>query len=306
MLKALVPGGGNLPPPSVRTDLVAGGIAVSTVIMFLGTGGYVSADLARMGSSDGVAVAALFLNVALILFSWRRYREARNEMLMRATAEEQARKLSSRDQLTNLLLRHAMAERAADFIAAARAEGNSVAMLTINLDRFRNVNEVYGHVAGDSVLKSAAAIIVAAAPEAGLCGRIGADEFCVAIPFGEGGDKEVGGLADHMVRLLAQPFEDGSVRIHISASIGIARIGPATSGFDGVLRRANIAMTAARKHGGNRSIWFDTGMESVLRGRTEVEAGLRRGIPLGEFVPYYQPLVDLASGSLRGFEALAR
>jgi diguanylate cyclase (GGDEF)-like protein len=306
MLMALVPGRGKLPPLSVRTDLVAGAIAVSTVIMFLGTGGYVSADVARMGSSDGVAVAALFLNIALILFSWRRYREARNEMLMRTMAEEQARKLSSRDQLTNLLLRHAMAERAADFIGEARAAGNSVAMLTVNLDRFRNVNEVYGHVAGDSVLRSAAAIIAAAAPEAGLCARIGADEFCVAVSFGEGRDKEVSGLADHMARLLAQPFEDGSVAIHISASIGIARIGPTSGGFDGVLRRANIAMTAAKKQGGNRSMWFDTGMESVLRARTEVEAGLRRGIPLGEFVPYYQPLIDLASGSLRGFEALAR
>src|SRR5687767_12367697 len=95
-------GRGSLPPLSVRTDLVAGAIAISTVVMFLGTGGYVSADLAKMGYSDGVAIAALFLNIALILFSWRRYREARSEMMMRLLAEEQARRLSSRDQLTNL------------------------------------------------------------------------------------------------------------------------------------------------------------------------------------------------------------
>ena len=299
-------GRGALPPLSVRTDLVAGAIAVSTVIMFIGTGGYVSADLARMGRSDGIAIAALFLNIALILFSWRRYREARSEMVMRAAAEEQARRLSSRDQLTNLLLRHAMAERAPDLIRDARAAGSSVAMMAINLDRFRNVNEVYGHVAGDSVLKKAAAIIAEAAPEASLCGRVGADEFCVALPLAKGGEKEVSGLADHVVRLLAQPFEANGVAIHISASVGIARIGPSSSGIDGALRRANIAMTGAKKQGGNRSMWFDTGMESVLRARTEIEAGLRRGIPLGEFVPHYQPLVDLASGSLRGFEALAR
>jgi diguanylate cyclase (GGDEF)-like protein len=294
----------HLPPLALRTDLVAGAIAISTVVMFLGT--YASADLRNMGSSDGVAVAALFLNIALILFSWRRYREARSEMIKRAEAEEQARMLSSRDQLTDLLLRHAMAEKAPELIARARAAGKSVAMLVINLDRFKNVNEVYGHLAGDSLLRSAARIIVAAAPPFSLSARVGADEFCVAFPFDEDADKEVTGLADHLARLLAQPFEISNIGIHVSASIGISWIGGGSTEIEGMLRCANIAMNAAKRKGGNCSMWFDTSMESVLRARNDVEAGLRRGIPLGEFVPHYQPLIDLASGKLWGFEALAR
>ena len=76
--------------------------------------------------------------------------------------------------------------------------------------------------------------------------------------------------------------------------------------IEGLLRRANIAMHVAKECGGNRAIWFDNSMESVLKARNEVESGLRRGIPLGEFAPYYQPQYDLKTGQLRGFEALAR
>jgi diguanylate cyclase (GGDEF)-like protein len=296
---------------AARNDLLAAAILAAAFLLLLPTGGpaigsAVQAVFLFAGGSDHIASAAVLLNIALIFFACRRYLDLRREVIERAALEERARLLASRDQLTNFLTRAAMAEKAAGILGAAAAEGGSVAALVLNLDRFKNVNDVYGHLAGDAILRAVAAILVESAPAEALCARVGGDEYCILLPFPGAAPREAGILAARLVERTGCAFEVGGARIHMTASIGLARAGRSGQDFEDLLRRADIAMHVAKKAGGNRSLWFDDSMESVLKARNEIEAGLRGGIPGGELVPFYQPQVDLATGRLHGFEVLAR
>lgn len=287
-------------------EMVTGAVTAAAILLFVGTGARAVSALTSFGNVDDLAVPALLLNVALILFAWRRHRDASRQAERRRAAEEKARLLSTRDQLTNLLVRSSLLESGREVVRIARDAGETVALVVLDLDRFKHVNEVYGHMAGDALLRSVSASIVETADRQALCARIGADEFCIAWPVPAGAAKDVRQVADRLVQLLCRPFGFNTVDIHVSASAGIAHGAADCTDFEGLLRRANIALAAAKKAGGSRATSFDPSMESALRARNDVEAGLRRGIPLGEFVPFYQPQVDLASGRIRGMEALAR
>lgn len=294
-----------------REDLLAAAIAAVAILMFAGIGirvvpDIINAMIAANGGADRFASTALLLNVALVLFAYRRYKDLRSERFRRIEAEERAEILASRDQLTNLLMLNSINETGNLLVDDARSRGLQVAMLVVNLDRFKNVNDVYGHIAGDAVLRSVGDAILATVPPEAICARIGADEFAVILPFCESAREVVADIAEHIVCRLREPVEIGGIGVHSSASIGMSRTGKECGEIEGLLRRANIAMHAAKDAGGDRSMWFDTTMESVLKARNEVESGLRRGIPLGEFVPYFQPQVDLESGEICGLEALAR
>ena len=294
-----------------REDMIAAAIAAVAILMFAGIGIRVVPDainalISANGGADRFASTALLLNVALVLFAWRRYKDAREEKIRRCVAEERAEILASRDQLTNLLLLSSINETGNRVVEEARAVGQQVAMLVINLDRFKNINDVYGHIAGDAVLRSVGDAIMSTVPPEALCARIGADEFAVIFPFCESARELVADVAEHVVCRLREPVEIGGIDVHSSASIGLSRTGKECGEIEGLLRRANIAMHVAKEHGGDRAIWFDNSMESVLKARNDVENGLRRGIPLGEFVPYFQPQVDINTGNICGLEALAR
>ena len=296
---------------AAQDGFLAASITFAAIVMFVSNGVTVVPAALRAvfhanGGSDRIAAAALLLNIALLLFAWRRYRDLAAEADRRRQAEERAERLASTDQLTNLLIRCSISEAGNHLVEELRARGEQVAMLVLNLDRFKNVNDVYGHSAGDVVLRSVADTVHRMIPPDSLCARIGADEFAVLAPFCESTRAAVGELAEQIVAALEEPVEVGGVAVHMAVSIGVASAGKGCADIDALLRRANIAMHAAKAAGGNRSMWFDDSMESVLKARNEVEAGLRRGIPLGEFVPFYQPQVDLATGEVTGFEALAR
>jgi len=298
-------------PKAPREDLLAAAIAAVAILMFTGIGIRVvpQAVLALIDahvSADRFASTALLLNVALVLFAWRRYKDAREERGRRLIAEERAENLSSRDQLTNLLILSSINETGNKVVNEARACGLQVAMIVANLDRFKNINDIYGHISGDAMLRSVAERISGTLPPEALCARIGADEFAIIYPFCESARQSVADIADHIVVGLREPVEISGIKVHGSTSVGISRTGHDCGEIEGLLRRANIAMRRSKELGGDRALWFDTSMESVLKARNEIESGLRRGIPLGEFVPFYQPQVDLASGDLCGFEALAR
>ena len=294
------------PPTEIRPEILSGGITIAAAILFVGTGADANLSLDIEGSSRAVAVTALLLNVALLIFAWRRHKDACFQATQRRSAEEKARLLSTRDQLTNLLVRTSLIDAGRQIVRIAREGGHSVALVVLNLDRFKQVNEAYGHIAGDTVLRAASDTISRLTDGSALCARIGADEFCLVSPMAGGGEKQITQLAERLIELLAAPFEINTVRIHISASAGLARLADDCADMESLLRRANIAMTVAKKSGGGRAVWFDGSMESALKARNEVEAGLRRGVPLGEFIPFYQPQIDLRTGAVRGFEALAR
>ncbi|HEY0447020.1 MAG TPA: EAL domain-containing protein [Allosphingosinicella sp.] len=293
---------------SARQDIITGAITMAAIVMFVFTGSTVVPAAVKAlsgigGGADRMLVTALLLNLALIVFGWRRCHDLENEIAERKVAEENARLLASRDVLTGFLNRRSMTEMADKILGAPGRQ--PAALLLIDLDHFKNVNDLYGHATGDGLLRAVAAIVEDSMPATSYCGRLGGDEFAILL-LGSAAERETAAeIAETLVARLSQPIEVEGVLAHIGASIGIASA-DGEGGFEALMRRADIAMYEAKKGGRERYAWFDTSMESELRRRNVIEAGIRAGIPRGEFIPYYEQQIDLLTGHLRGFEVLAR
>jgi diguanylate cyclase (GGDEF)-like protein len=303
--------GRSAPHKATRRDLIAGGIAVAAIILFAGTGSNALMDFINFlngvgGNTDGARASAVLLNIALLLFAWRRYTDLRKEVAERGAAEARVQLLAYRDPLTNLCNRRAFVEATAEQITLAATQHRAVALLLIDLDHFKNVNDLHGHAVGDELLRNAARRISDALPAGAICGRLGGDEFACSFSFPSSDQGQAETVAGTILTAMGTPFRLGPVQAHIGASCGIARSDAGEEGVDALLRRADVAMYAAKKAGRNQLAWFDTSMDAELRLRTELEAGLRDGIPRGEFVPYYEQQIDMMTGQLHGFEVLAR
>jgi diguanylate cyclase (GGDEF)-like protein len=294
---------------SARQDLLAGAITLAAILMFVFTGSAVMPAAVRAlagigGSADRILVTALLLNLALIVFGWRRCHDLEVEIAERKSAEEHARQLASRDPLTGFLNRRTLTEAAEEILSDAASLPAS--LLLIDLDHFKNVNDLYGHATGDALLRAVAEVIEDCMPASAHCGRLGGDEFAILLLGSAAEPQAASEIADTMIRRLCQPIEVEGGVAQIGASVGIAMPDNQGGGSDGLMRRADIAMYEAKKNGRERYAWFDDSMENELRRRSVVEAGVRAGIPRGEFIPYYEQQIDLVTGHLRGFEALAR
>ncbi len=297
-------------------DLVALGIAAGAILMFLGTGGSVLPQIARswMGIGTGpdtLLVNALLLNVALIIFGWRRYRELLEEIEERKSAEERARVLAETDPLTGCLNRRSIAPATDEMIAREGASDRHVAFVMIDLDNFKQVNDVHGHSAGDKVLREIAERITALLPRDGLCARLGGDEFACVIPRGDNNNEQIERFAARLIERVAAPIHLGEVGVEVTISVGLAIDDAGSFGTEppdakGLMHKADIAMYHAKKQGKNRHFWFEPQMEDELRFRHRLEHALRQGIVEREFVPFYEQQIDLKSGEILGFEMLAR
>ena len=302
----------DAPLGKAERDVIALGIVIAATIMFVGTGGTVLPKIARMlaghgGGPDVMLSNALLLNIALLIFGWRRYAELTNEVRERRRAEEQARSLAETDPLTGCLNRRSIATQTDQLIAAAQAEGKSVAMIMLDLDNFKSVNDLHGHAAGDALLCVAARRIAEQLPQGALLARIGGDEFACVVPLDGDQSEVIDRLAAGLIEAVAKPHNQSGLELEATISVGLAR-GSMAGAIDAqaLIHMADIAMYQSKKHGKNRYFWFDPAIESELRFRSELESGIRRGVSLGEFVPYYEKQIDLSSGELAGFEMLAR
>lgn len=256
--------------------------------------------------ADRVEAVALVLNVALIVFAWVRHKDAQQAMEESAAADQRAHIFQTRDAATNLLNRGCLRDRASAMIESARLDRGNVALMVINLKRFKKVNDTYGEPVGDALLQVIAAIVCGNVPRNALCARLGSDEFAVAVPFQGMDEEKILLLAEEIQAQLSLPMEIMGVSVKIGASIGLSSLAYDCGDFTSLLRRADLAMAHARANNSGVPVWFDAGMERALRARGEVEIGLQRGIPAGEFVPYFQPLVSFRTGEIEGFEMLAR
>ena len=291
-------------------------IALSAIVLFVGTGGAVMTDIlgAKAGAGigpDRILVCALLLNIAVILFGWSRYRQLTGEVRVRRIAEADARVLAGTDPLTGFLNRRSLIASAEDLLRQSAARGETVAFLMLDLDNFKTINDLHGHVAGDGILGSCAGRVAALLPDRSIRARIGGDEFACLVPFDRDQPERVDELAEALIKAVAAPIVANGNEIEVTVSIGVARADRVPGGTgrettQALMHAADIAMYHAKKHGRNRCFWFEAPMESELRARRELETGIRRGIPLGEFVPYYEQQVDLKTGRLVGFEMLAR
>jgi diguanylate cyclase (GGDEF)-like protein len=297
---------------AVRQDLVAGGIVAAAIILFAGTGSTAISTAIKAIGGDSVAAGdrmlavAVILNIALILFGWRRYRDLQREVGERAAAEERARSLALHDPLTGFHNRRSLVDSGSQMLEQARRRDKALAMLMLDLDHFKNVNDVHGHAIGDALLKSVASEVSRLLPANALIARLGGDEFCCVMVFDTLNQDSVTRVAEGVVARLSQPIDAGGIFTHISVSVGIAHSADDCTSIDGLMRRSDIAMYAAKHQGRNRFAWFDRSMEHELQSRSELELAMRKGIPDGEFEPYFEQQMDLTTGRLQGFEMLAR
>jgi len=293
------------------------GIAVAAIIMFVGTGSSLMPQIARawVGSGTGpdiLLVNTMLLTIALVVFGWRRYRELNTEVRERRRAEEQARVLAEIDPLTGCLNRRSIGPATDRLIEVARERGETVAFLMLDVDNFKAINDLNGHAAGDVILKEVAQRITATLPDRGLLARLGGDEFACVIPFMPRQPESIDKLCGQLIDVIRKPAVASGHVLEVTASIGVTRSDTATGEHDGpanaqtLLHMADIAMYQAKKQGRNRYFWFEPSMESELRFRGELESGIRAGIPLGEFVPFYEQQIELETGEVVGFEMLAR
>ncbi|HXH16325.1 MAG TPA: EAL domain-containing protein [Sphingomonas sp.] len=290
---------------------MTGAITGAAALLFVVIGGIVLVEaIARLHGSPAVVdhtlVAALLLNIALILFGWFRYRAMAAELNHLADAGHRALALAQRDPLTGLLNRRSLSEDGASQFASASRRGKAVAMLTIDIDHFKSVNDLHGYAVGDLLLVHVAETIAAVAPSTSLLARLGADEFACAFVFDATHKTVADRIAENIVAALALPFRTNGIDIHSGVSIGVSCSDVDCVSVDSLLRNADIALHAAKIAGRGRHVWFDRAMERSLQLRGELEAGLRNAVPAQEIVPYFEQQVDLATGRITGFEVLAR
>jgi diguanylate cyclase (GGDEF)-like protein len=302
---------------SAERDIVALGIAAAAIILLVATGGRVMSDAVRALLGEGSApdrllVCALLLNIALIIFGWRRYRELTREINERRRAEDQARLLAATDPLTQCLNRRSMIGATEELRALAAQRGQAVVYGMIDLDNFKQINDMYGHSCGDAVLVKLCERIRQLLPREARLARLGGDEFAFVMAYPAGHTDRIDDLAIRLFASIAEPITVPDITVELSVSIGLASDhesdgsrGPVVDA--GVLmRRADMALYHAKKQGRGRHFWFDASMESELRFRNQIETGIRRGISRKEFIPYYEQQVDVQTGELVGFEMLAR
>lgn len=294
-----------------KRDILAGGIVVAAILLFVGTGSNVMQAVVRTfsglgGGPDNALAVALVLNVALILFGWRRYEDLNREIRERTEAEQRARYLADTDPLTGFLNRRALMAKGQQLIASAAAEKRQIALFLLDLDHFKTVNDIHGHAAGDRVLQIAAERISAVLPPSATKARLGGDEFVAMLSFEPSARPDIEALAAELVAALEDAVTHGAQQIRTSASLGITLANEAGTAMETMVRQADIAMYHCKEEGRNRFCWFETGMEMAVQARNQIETGIRNGMPRGEFIPHFEPQVDIASGRLMGFEMLMR
>lgn len=215
--------------------------------------------------------------------------------------------LSHYDLLTGLPNRFLLRAQAEEAIAAAHdsAGAGGLALLLLDLDGFKNVNDSFGHAAGDAMLKAAAGRMHHALGNGELFGRLGGDEFLVVLR-GAADPAVAEALASRLIGLLSEPLSFGSEQLKVGASAGIALLGRDGDAFDDLLRAAYAALRTARERGRNSWQLHNEEIQRQSRRRLEIEHSLRGAQEREEFSLVYQPQVSLREGQAPGVEALLR
>ncbi|WP_235522884.1 putative bifunctional diguanylate cyclase/phosphodiesterase [Novosphingobium sp. Leaf2] len=297
-----------------QIDIVALGIVTASILLFVAVGSAIGPSVVRSLSGGGPGpnaflLNAFLLNIAIIIFGWSRYRELCAEIAARRQAEREALRMASTDAMTGFLNRRSFDAGVAALLAQTAAGNRSLALVMIDLDNFKQVNDYNGHAVGDLLLRECARRMTAVFPANALIGRIGGDEFAAALLFDPRRPGTMERTATALVTAIAQPLQVGDVFIDTTASVGLARSDQLEADHRdaaALLDMADVAMYHAKRQGRNAYAWFEPHMADEMRFRSELEQGIREGIGRGEFVPFYEQQIDLMTGELTGFEMLAR
>lgn len=263
-------------------------------------------QLALRRRADAVLLTLLGVALAVGFVTWRRLNASlkRSREVM-VDAHERIERLATSDMLTGLPNRTALHEGMRTAIARAQREERQLALLMIDLDKFKPINDRHGHQIGDRVLREAAQRMARLLRGSELHARYGGDEFVALID--DHGDANAGHrVAERLMAGLSEAIAVDGMMLQVGASVGIARF-PADAGdADELLRRADLALYRAKQGGRGRSCYFDATLDNAVAEREAFEQRLRDAIEQGQIVPHYQPVVDLADRRVRSVELLSR
>jgi diguanylate cyclase (GGDEF)-like protein/PAS domain S-box-containing protein len=233
------------------------------------------------------------------------YRGTATDITSEIAALRQVQFLAHHDPLTKLPNRAVFHDRLAEVLNRCGRSHEQAAVLCIDLDRFKEVNDSLGHAAGDQVLMECAERLRGCVRETDLVARLGGDEFAVLLA-GVTTASDVQALCERVLTTLAEPFQVEGTETVVGASVGVGLIPAKGSNAARVLQNADVALYRAKADGRNRACFFQNGMGEGLRRRKSLETALRHALGTGQLELHYQPQVTLDAAAMFGVEALLR
>jgi diguanylate cyclase (GGDEF)-like protein len=252
---------------------------------------------------DEVLIFGGVLTLGLLVFAVRRLHEQQQEMRRRAAAERSARELALRDALTGLPNRRRFDDALKAAVGSPPGADAVHAVMMLDLNGFKEINDVYGHAAGDEALCVVGRRLATAVRDGDMVARFGGDEFAV-LALHLAGAEAATGIALRMLEALGRPIVIAGVSHDVGAGIGICMMPRQGADAEEVLRRADVALYRAKAEETSALRFFDEEMDRHIRERDELQRELRAAIDAGAIRPLFQPLVDLRTKEVVAFEAL--
>jgi diguanylate cyclase (GGDEF)-like protein len=284
--------------------------AVVTVVGYLAVAANIFTDAPHQTQkAETLELDEILLVCAVLLggliWSYGRLRRERRETARRGAAEREIRTLAFHDPLTGLPNRRQFGEALKAAAAAPPRAGGGHGVIMLDLNAFKRINDVFGHGIGDEVLILVGGRLSRAVRDGDLVARLGGDEFAI-LATQLSGPEAATSLALRIIDELQAPITVNGREHAVGAAIGIALTPQDGTEPAELMRKADIALYRAKGQGRSAMRFFESEMDASVRERDHIERELRRALAEGEIEPHYQPLVDLKSGRVREFEALAR
>lgn len=243
--------------------------------------------------------------VGLLIFSYRRYSEQKRESARRLAAEQHIRVLAFQDPLTGLPNRRQFDDALKAAIASPPREGAVHAVLLLDLNGFKQINDVHGHSTGDEVLTITAQRLLSAMRDGDLVARLGGDEFAVLATH-LASPEAATNIARRIIDALKEPIVIGSAKHVVGSGIGVALVPSDAATPEDALRKADLALYRAKEERHSAMHFFENTLDERMRERDWLEHELRAAVADGHIHAVFQPTVDLRNGHITGFEASPR
>ena len=232
----------------------------------------------------------------------RRLKKAHEQLLQ---TEKRIRHMALHDALTSLPNRALLQDRVTQAIAQADRAGRSMALMFVDLDNFKHINDSLGHIVGDRLLCEVSNRLKQCVRKSDTVARLGGDEFVICVTGLDNGN-QAASLAQKILAALEQPLLIDGMDLHTSGSIGIGMYPDDGDNVEALMRAADTAMYHAKSKGRGNFQFFTAALDHAAQQRLSIESRLRMALPKGEFQLHYQPQVDIATGRIVSVEALLR